>query len=82
MKRDPDLRGELLMAKIYVLQVMAIGRHFEEAFQKALRMVDESIFGFDPHVKEASWDEEELREPTDKRMLAVAAALAAGRCIS
>lgn len=27
---------------------MAIGRKFEEAFQKALRMTDEHILGFDP----------------------------------
>lgn len=29
-------------------EVMAIGRKFEEAFQKALRMTDEHILGFDP----------------------------------
>lgn len=27
---------------------MAIGRKFEEAFQKALRMMDEAVKGFDP----------------------------------
>lgn len=30
-------------------EVMAIGRSFEEAIQKALRMVDEYNIGFDPH---------------------------------
>ena len=35
-------------------EVMAVGRKFEEALQKALRMVDESVFGLDPHVVEAS----------------------------
>lgn len=35
-------------------EVMAIGRKFEEAFQKALRMMDESIPGFDPNLQEAS----------------------------
>ena len=30
-------------------EVMAIGRRFEEAFQKALRMMDESLLGFDPN---------------------------------
>ena len=34
-------------------EVMAIGRCFEEAFQKALRMVDENVSGFDPYIKEA-----------------------------
>ena len=33
-------------------EVMAIGRNFEEAFQKALRMVDEHYDGFDPYVEE------------------------------
>lgn len=30
-------------------EVMAVGRKFEEAMQKALRMVDEGTMGFDPH---------------------------------
>ncbi len=32
-------------------EVMAIGRSFEEAFQKALRMVDEDVTGFDPYPR-------------------------------
>ena len=32
-------------------EVMAIGRKFEEAFQKALRMMDETVTGFDPYLK-------------------------------
>ena len=35
-------------------EVMAVGRRFEEALQKALRMVDESVAGLDPHIIEAS----------------------------
>ena len=35
-------------------EVMAVGRRFEEALQKALRMVDESVAGLDPHVVKAS----------------------------
>ena len=35
-------------------EVMAIGRKFEEAFQKALRMMDESISGFDPNLQKVS----------------------------
>lgn len=35
-------------------EVMAIGRGFEEAFQKALRMVDENTLGFDPYVKKVN----------------------------
>lgn len=30
-------------------EVMAIGRKFEEALQKAIRMVDEGNLGFDSH---------------------------------
>nr|MBE5724544.1 rudimentary [Cucujiformia] len=54
-------------------EVMAIGRKFEEAFQKALRMVDENVSGFDPYIQPVKDDE--LEQPTDKRMFVVAAAL-------
>ncbi|KZC10488.1 CAD protein [Dufourea novaeangliae] len=60
-------------------EVMAIGRKFEEAFQKALRMVDESINGFDPYVKAPN--AEELEKPTDKRMFVLAASVKAGYTI-
>lgn len=35
-------------------EVMSIGRKFEEAFQKALRMVDENCLGFEPCQKPVS----------------------------
>lgn len=54
-------------------EVMAIGRTFEEALQRALRMTNASNTGFDPKVFEP--DEQELREPTDTRMFVLAAAL-------
>ncbi|XP_043538142.1 CAD protein isoform X1 [Chiloscyllium plagiosum] len=57
-------------------EVMAIGRNFEEAFQKALRMVDENCVGFDHTLKLAT--DEELKTPTDKRIFVLAAALRAG----
>ncbi|CAH1646105.1 unnamed protein product [Spodoptera littoralis] len=57
-------------------EVMSIGRSFEEAFQKALRMVDENVNGFDPNIKKVN--EDELRNPTDKRMFVLAAALRNG----
>ncbi|XP_062344305.1 CAD protein isoform X2 [Cinclus cinclus] len=60
-------------------EVMAIGRNFEEAFQKALRMVDENCVGFDHTVKPAS--DMELETPTDKRIFVLAAALRAGYSI-
>ncbi|CAL8391874.1 unnamed protein product [Arctogadus glacialis] len=57
-------------------EVMAIGRRFEEAFQKALRMVDENCVGFDHTIRPAS--ESELQMPTDKRIFVLASALKAG----
>ncbi|XP_054016836.1 CAD protein [Hylaeus anthracinus] len=60
-------------------EAMAIGRKFEEAFQKALRMVDENINGFDPYMKDPN--DEELEKPTDKRMFVLAASIKAGYTI-
>lgn len=57
-------------------EVMAVGRKFEEAFQKALRMVDENVTGFDPYLKEIK--DNELSEPTDQRIYVLAAAIKAG----
>lgn len=57
-------------------EVMAIGRKFEEAFQKALRMVDENYLGFDPYLRKAT--DEELEEPSDKRVFVLAAAFNQG----
>ena len=59
-------------------EVMSIGRNFEEAFQKALRMVDDGINGFDPYY--IAYDkvkayEDELKNPTDKRIFVLAAAI-------
>ncbi|XP_045519117.1 CAD protein isoform X2 [Pieris brassicae] len=61
-------------------EVMAIGRSFEEAFQKALRMVDENVNGFDPYIKKVN--DNDLREPTDKRMFILAAALKEGYSVN
>uniref|UniRef100_A0A3Q3FQX8 Multifunctional protein CAD n=1 Tax=Labrus bergylta TaxID=56723 RepID=A0A3Q3FQX8_9LABR len=57
-------------------EVMAIGRSFEEAFQKALRMVDENCVGFDHTIKPVS--DNELQTPTDKRIFVLASAFRAG----
>lgn len=42
-------------------EVMAVGRRFEEALQKALRMVNERVNGLDPSIpnlkEEVRWDE-------------------------
>ncbi|KAL3102816.1 hypothetical protein niasHS_000774 [Heterodera schachtii] len=56
-------------------EVMAIGRSFEEALQKAFRMVNDHNDGFSPHIFKEKVTEKDLRDPTDKRMQAVARAL-------
>ncbi|ELT96818.1 hypothetical protein CAPTEDRAFT_177358 [Capitella teleta] len=67
-------------------EVMAVGRKFEEAFQKALRMVNETVVGFDDTLLEVSEEseaglQEELQNPTDQRVFVLAAALKAGYTI-
>ncbi len=58
-------------------EVMSIGRSFEEAFQKALRMIDDRIMGFDPYAESSKIDdyEQELKDPTDRRIFVLAAAI-------
>lgn len=58
-------------------EVMAIGRGFEETFQKALRMIDDRILGFDPYsqLMDSKNYEKELRNPTDKRIFILASAI-------
>lgn len=54
-------------------EVMAIGRNFEESFQKAIRQVDPSYIGFQGDTFEDLDDV--LQNPTDRRWLAVGQAL-------
>lgn len=58
-------------------EVMGIGRTMEESMQKALRMVDPSISGFQPKKRYETLSElkQELKVPTDKRIFAIAQAL-------
>ncbi|VDM80193.1 unnamed protein product, partial [Strongylus vulgaris] len=53
-------------------EVMGIGRSFEEAFQKALRMVSDHADGFSPYTFPRMPTDEDLEKPTDKRMFALA----------
>lgn len=55
-------------------EVMAIGRNFEEAFQKAIRQIDPSFIGFQGSDEFDDLDNA-LSEPTDRRWLAVGQAL-------
>lgn len=54
-------------------EVMAIGRNFEESFQKAIRQVDPSFIGFQGDKFDDIDDV--LKNPTDRRWLAVGQAL-------
>lgn len=58
-------------------EVMGIGRTMEESIQKALRMVDPSIKGFQPKYRYETMEElkQELDVPTDRRIYAIAQAL-------
>lgn len=60
-------------------EVMSIGRTFEEAIQKGLRMIGQGMHGFVDN-KELVIDDVDkaLREPTDKRIFVISKALAAG----
>ena len=62
-------------------EVMAIGRSFEEALQKALRMTDTSIDGFEANAFKVESEEElvnYLEVASDQRVYAVALALERG----
>jgi carbamoyl-phosphate synthase large subunit len=63
-------------------EVMAIGRTFEEALQKGLRMLDISVDGLqETEDLDAAALDEELRSPTDERVFAVYTALSRGMSI-
>jgi carbamoyl-phosphate synthase large subunit len=59
-------------------EVMAIGRGFEEALQKALRMIGTGMNGLVGNCLEFSDLQKELREPTHRRIFAVAEGFARG----
>lgn len=59
-------------------EVMAIGRSFEEAIQKGLRMVGQGLRGFVGNDIKVPDTEAELTHPTDKRIIAIAKAFYEG----
>ncbi len=63
-------------------EVMAIGRTFEEAIQKGLRMIGQGMHGFveNKELKIADIDAA-LREPTDKRIFIISKAMKQGYTI-
>ena len=60
-------------------EVMAIGRTFEEAIQKGLRMIGQGMHGFVENKELVIPDiDQALREPTDKRIFVISKAFRAG----
>jgi len=59
-------------------EVMAIGRSFEEVLQKAIRMLDVGMSGLVGNGLEFDNLDRELKEPTDRRMFAIAKAMNEG----
>lgn len=63
-------------------EVMAIGRNFEEAIQKGLRMIGQGMHGFVENKElEIENIDEALREPTDKRIFIISKAMHKGYTI-
>lgn len=63
-------------------EVMAIGRTFEEALQKGLRMIGQGMHGFVENKELVLPDiDKALREPTDRRIFVISKAFRAGYSI-
>ena len=64
-------------------EIMSIGRSFEEMIQKGLRMIGQGMHGFvgNDHVKFTDLDNE-LSNPTDLRIFAIAQALEEGYSVA
>ncbi|MFA8436068.1 MAG: carbamoyl-phosphate synthase (glutamine-hydrolyzing) large subunit [Marinifilaceae bacterium] len=63
-------------------EVMAIGKNFEEAIQKGLRMIGQGMHGYVGNVHSKFEDvEKELANPTDMRIFAIAQAMEHGYTI-
>lgn len=71
---DPHLTTQMKS----VGEVMAIGRTFQESFQKALRGLEIGIDGLNPVSTDVSEITTEIREPKDRRILFVADAFRMG----
>ncbi|KNZ45540.1 carbamoyl-phosphate synthase small subunit [Puccinia sorghi] len=68
-----------IAAKLGLGEAMAIGRNIEEAIQKAIRSVDPAFIGFDKNsIVSQDQLEQELSQPTDRRIFAIANAFNEG----
>ena len=76
MSKFEGVSTEIGSAMKSVGEVMGIGRTTEESLQKALRMVDPSIKGFQPKYHFTMEElKKELAVPTDRRIYAIAQAM-------
>ncbi len=79
---EPALKRELGSSMKSVGEVMAIGRTFEEALQKGLRMIGQGMHGFvENHEIKIRDIAKALHEPTDMRIFVVSKAMKLGYSI-
>ncbi|MFW6121927.1 MAG: carbamoyl-phosphate synthase (glutamine-hydrolyzing) large subunit [Petrotogales bacterium] len=76
-KISPSIGSEMKS----VGEVMAIARSYEEALQKSIRMLDVGMNGLVCNDLQFNNLDKELKEPTDKRMFAIAEAIKRGYSI-
>jgi carbamoyl-phosphate synthase/aspartate carbamoyltransferase len=73
LKKFNRVSTKISSAMKSVGEVMAIGRNFEECIQKAIRSVEYSFSGFSQNdFVNPETIEEELRNPSDQRLFAIA----------
>nr|KAJ3422662.1 hypothetical protein HK105_007093 [Polyrhizophydium stewartii] len=79
LKKFSRVSTKISSAMKSVGEVMAVGRNFEETIQKAIRAVEYSFTGFaENDYVDAESIEEELKNPSDQRLFAIANALHRG----
>lgn len=76
LKKFPLVDRRIGTAMKSVGEAMAIGRDFNEAFQKALRMANDTIDGFEPEI--CMYNADFMIQPRDDRMLSLATGLYQG----
>ena len=79
MKSVGEVSRQIGSSMKSVGEIMSIGRSFEEMIQKGLRMIGQGMHGFvgNDHTRFSNLDEE-LSNPTDLRIFAIAQALEEG----
>lgn len=78
LQKFKGVKSELGSEMKSVGEVMSLGRSFEEAFQKAFRMLDIGLKGFVGNKIDGDITEEDIKTPTDKRYLRICKALEKG----